>query len=74
MTICDICKEEGTGNDEDYGQVCDSCLKEIKVKDEQIPILRLENENLRDELAKANTRIETLKRIVSKEVLKVIKG
>jgi len=27
MVICDVCKEEGHGNEEDYGRICEDYVK-----------------------------------------------
>lgn len=50
MVICDICKEEGHGNEEDYGRICDVCLKRFQELEKENADLRAENIRLRDNL------------------------
>jgi len=49
MVICDICKEEGHGNDENSGRICDHCLQHIRALCKKNETLAKENMELRAE-------------------------
>ena len=50
MVICDVCKEEGHGNEEDYGRICDHCLRHIRALCKKNETLEKENEKLTKEI------------------------